>query len=123
MSAYLRIGEVAKAVGVSVETLRRWEAAGRVTFERQGNQRVLSVDALDSLLSATPRPQSSARNHLPGTVVAVQRDGVMAQIELACGDFRIVALTSREAADELGLTVGSRATAVIKATTVIVETP
>ena len=54
-------------------------------------------------------------------MVAVKRDGVMAQVELACGDFRIVSLMSRDAADELGLEVGKAATAVVKATNVIVE--
>ena len=64
---------------------------------------------------------SSARNRLSGIVVAVKRDGVMAQVELACGDYRIVSLMSRDAADELGLEVGRPATAVVKATNVIVE--
>jgi molybdopterin-binding protein len=119
----LRIGEVAKAVGVSVETLRRWEAEGRVRFVRQGNQRMLPAAELNALLqarSSSPK-QSSARNRLPGVVVSVVRDGVMAQVELSCGDHRIVSLMSREAADDLQLEPGVLATAVVKATTVIVE--
>jgi molybdopterin-binding protein len=119
----LRIGEVAKAVGVSVETLRRWEAEGRVKFVRQGNQRMLPAAELSALLqsrSGSPR-QSSARNRLPGVVVSVVRDGVMAQVELSCGDHRIISLMSREAADDLGLEPGVLATAVVKATTVLVE--
>ena len=64
---------------------------------------------------------SSARNRLTGIVIGVKRDGVMAQVELACGDYRIVSLMSRDAADELGLEVGKPATAVVKATNVIVE--
>lgn len=123
MAEYLRIGEVAQAVGVSVDTLRRWEAEGRVTFERQHNQRVLPVDDLAPLIAslAGSSATSSARNRLTGIVVAVKRDGVMAQVELACGDYRIVSLMSRDAADELGLEVGRAATAVVKATNVIVE--
>ena len=123
MAEYLRIGEVAQAVGVSVDTLRRWEAEGRVTFERQHNQRVLAADDLAPLIAslAGSSATSSARNRLSGIVVAVKRDGVMAQVELACGDFRIVSLMSRDAADELGLEVGRAATAVVKATNVIVE--
>jgi molybdopterin-binding protein len=119
----LRIGEVAQAVGVSVDTLRRWEAEGRVTFERQHNQRVLPADELAPLISSLggSSATSSARNRLAGIVVAVKRDGVMAQVELACGDYRIVSLMSRDAADELGLEVGKMATAVVKATNVIVE--
>lgn len=123
MAEYLRIGEVAQAVGVSVDTLRRWEAEGRVRFERRHNQRVLAVDALAPLLAslAGSSSSSSARNRLSGVVVAVKRDGVMAQVELACGSYRIVSLMSREAADDLGLEVGKPATAVVKATNVIVE--
>ena len=123
MAEYLRIGEVAQAVGVSVDTLRRWEAEGRVTFERQHNQRVLAADDLAPLIASLSGSSatSSARNRLAGIVVAVKRDGVMAQVELACGDYRIVSLMSRDAADELGLEVGRAATAVVKATNVIVE--
>ena len=123
MPDYLRIGEVATALGVSVDTLRRWESDGRVEFERQRNQRVLRADKLADLLqlhAASPRT-SSARNRMAGVVVSVKRDSVMAQVEMACGDFRIVSLMSREAADDLGLEPGSPATAVVKATTVIIE--
>ena len=123
MAEYLRIGEVAQAVGVSVDTLRRWESEGKVTFERRHNQRVLAADALAPLLAslAGSSSTSSARNRMQGVVVAVKRDEVMAQVELACGDFRVVSLMSRDAADELGLEVGKAATAVVKATNVIVE--
>ncbi|WP_375489995.1 molybdopterin-binding protein [uncultured Jatrophihabitans sp.] len=125
MADYLRIGEVAQAVGVSVDTLRRWERDGRVRFERVNNRRVLPTDRLAALAASVPAPAgsgSSARNHLTGVVVDVRRDGVMAQVELSCGEFRVVSLMSREAADELGLAAGVRATAVIKATNVVVET-
>ena len=123
MAEYLRIGEVAQAVGVSVDTLRRWETEGRVAFQRHGNQRVLPVDELAPLIAslAGSSSTSSARNRLTGIVVAVKRDGIMAQVELACGDYRIVSLMSRDAADELGLEVGRPATAIVKATNVIVE--
>jgi len=123
VAEYLRIGEVAQAVGVSVDTLRRWESEGRVTFQRQHNQRVLPADELAPLVAslAGSSSTSSARNRMTGIVVAVKRDGVMAQVELACGDYRIVSLMSRDAADELGLEVGKAATAVVKATNVIVE--
>jgi molybdopterin-binding protein len=125
VAEYLRIGEVAQAVGVSVDTLRRWEAEGRVTFERQHNQRVLPAAGLAPLIAslAGSSTSSSARNRLTGIVVAVKRDGVMAQVELACGDYRVVSLMSRDAADDLGLEVGRPATAVVKATNVIVEVP
>lgn len=124
MIDYLRIGEVAKAVGVSIETLRRWEGEGKIAFERQGNKRVLERSKLPSLLSSLGRPERtfSARNHLPGVIVSVERDKIMAKVELACGDFRVVSLISREAADEMGLEPGVAATAIVKATNVMVET-
>ncbi len=123
MAEFLRIGEVAQAVGVSVDTLRRWEAEGRVEFERRGNQRVLPADRLAPLIASTNpgNAVSSARNRFGGVVVSVVKDGVMAQVELACGDYRVVSLMSREAADELGLEPGVPATAVIKSTNVVVE--
>jgi molybdopterin-binding protein len=119
----LRIGEVAKALGVSIDTLRRWDAEGRVKFVRRGNQRMLPAAQLGKLLSGKEgsTKRSSARNRLSGVVVSVERDGVMAKVELACGDFRIVSLMSREAADELKLEPGVYATAVVKATNVIVD--
>jgi len=123
MEDLVRIGEVAKALGVSVDTLRRWEAAGRIAFVRQGGQRHLPRAELRALVAAhsTTAGRTSARNRMAGTVVAVEKDGVMAKVELACGPFRIVSLMSREAADELGLEPGVDATAVVKATTVIVD--
>ena len=123
MVDYLRIGEVAQRVGVSVDTLRRWESEGRITFERRGNQRVLPAADLAGFLSSLAGSDrtSSARNRLTGFVVGVERDGVMAKVELACGDYRIVSLMSREAADEMELAPGVAATAVVKSTSVIVE--
>lgn len=120
---YLRIGEVAKACGVSVDTLRRWEADGRITFERLGGQRVLPRDRLPELIGdlAAGPAKSSARNRFAGTVVSIRRDPVMSQVELACGDYRVVSLISTEAVDDLGLEVGSPATAVVKATNVMLE--
>ncbi len=122
MAELLRIGEVAQAVGVSVDTLRRWEAAGRIAFQRQGNQRVLPAEDLAKVAALTPTKRtSSARNHFAGRVIAVKKDEVMAQVELACGEYRVVALISAEAVDELGLAPGVAATAVVKATNVMVE--
>src|SRR5919199_1437484 len=120
---YLRIGEVAKRVGVSVDTLRRWETEGRISFERRGNQRVLPAGELAGFLNSLVGAErtSSARNRLTGVVVAVERDGVMAKVELACGDYRIVSLMSREAADDMQLAPGVPATAVVKSTSVMVE--
>src|SRR5919206_4606666 len=122
MEDVLRIGAAATALGVSPDTLRRWERDGRVTFERRGSTRYISAEEVARLLRARQLPtRSSARNRLDGVVVAIKRDGVMAQVELACGPYRIVSLMSREAADELALEPGTPAVAVVKATTVIVE--
>lgn len=123
MEEFVRIGDVAKALDVSIDTLRRWEGDGRISFVRRGSQRYLPAEELRELVAghSTTAGKTSARNRMSGTVVAVKRDEVMAQVELACGPYRIVSLMSREAADEMGLEPGVSATAVVKATTVIVE--
>jgi molybdopterin-binding protein len=119
----IQIGAAATALGVSIDTLRRWERSGRVAFERRGNRRYMSSVELSKLLHERGASgHSSARNHFTGVVVAVKRDDVMAQIDLVCGPFRVVSLMSREAADDLGLKPGVTATAVVKATNVIIET-
>jgi molybdopterin-binding protein len=121
---FVKIGVAAAALGVSVDTLRRWERAGKITFERQGRQRFISGAELSRVLrNRGNKGRSSARNHFQGTVVGVKKDTVMAQIEMICGTFRVVSLMSREAADELELKPGSSVTAVVKSTNVIVETP
>ena len=90
---------------------------------RRANQRYISSHDLSNLLRArSVGGHTSARNRMPGTILAVKKDGVMAQIEMACGPYRIVSLMSREAADELDLKPGDQAAALVKSTTVIVET-
>lgn len=122
MDNMVRIGAAAAALGLSVDTLRRWERDGRIAFERHGGQRYLRADDLARLLrERSTHERTSARNRMTGVVVAVQRDGVMAQVDMACGPFRVVSLMSREAVDDLDLKPGMAATAVIKATNVIVE--
>ena len=119
----VQIGAAAAALGVSVDTLRRWERAGRVVFERRGSQRFISAHDLSELLrERSARGLTSARNRLQGTILSVKKDGVMAQIDMACGPYRIVSLMSREAAEELELKPGDQAVAVVKSTTVIIET-
>jgi molybdopterin-binding protein len=122
MDDLVRIGAAAQALGVSVDTLRRWEREGRVAFERRGNSRFLRAEQLAALMRARgASDRSSARNRLHGVVLEVKRDGVMAQVDMACGPYRVVSLMSAEAADELGLKPGDPVTAVVKATTVVVE--
>jgi len=123
-----RIGEAAELLGVSVDTVRRWVDAGRLGAERDdhGHRSIAGTD-LAAFARATadePDPgsrRSSARNRLRGIVTAIARDAVMAQVDIQAGPFRVVSLMSREAVDELGLEIGSAATAVIKSTTVVVE--
>jgi molybdopterin-binding protein len=128
-----RVSEAAALIGVSDDTLRRWADAGRLDLVR-GEGRLIQVDgvqlahlatelAADGALaaSASRGPQASARNRMPGIVTRVVRDGVMAQVEIQAGPFRMVSLISREAADELGLEVGAPAVATVKATNVGVE--
>jgi molybdopterin-binding protein len=119
----VKIGAAAAALGVSVDTLRRWERNGRITCQRRGTQRYMSSrDLADLLRDRGATGLSSARNRLQGMVVAVKKDDVMAQIDMACGPYRIVSLMSREAADELDLKPGDQAAADVKSTTVIIET-
>ena len=121
-SSLMRIGAAAEAIGVSVDTLRRWDRDGRAAFERRNGQRFLPVSEVARLRQQRGVPaRSSARNVLDGTVLRVTKDGVMAQVELACGPYRIVSLMSREAADELGLAPGVEASAVIKSTNDVID--
>jgi molybdopterin-binding protein len=126
--ATYRIGEAADLLGVSVDTVRRWIDAGRLAAERDGHghRTVGGADLAGFARSLADEPdtgarRSSARNRLRGIVTAITRDAVMAQVDIQAGPFRLVSLMSREAVDDLGLEVGSPATAVIKSTTVVVE--
>ncbi len=127
----LRVGQAAEMLGVSVETLRRWEAEGRLRTSRsEGGQRLVEIGEVSRLLAERPRAATdrpivaqSARNRFPGIVTRVERDGVAAVVEVLAGPHRLVSLMTAEAVDELGLSVGSEAVCVVKATNVIVEVP
>ena len=126
-----KVSEAAALLGVSDDTIRRWAEAGKLTLSGSpstvdGVQLAALAQELaaDSALStAFPNTKASARNRITGIVTKVTKDGVMAQVELQAGPFRIVSLMSREAADELKLEPGKLATASVKATTVVVEIP
>lgn len=123
-----RIAEAAELLGVSADTVRRWADSGRLPGARDANgHRVIEGRDLAAYLhdrgrTDDARHTSSARNRFPGLVTDVKRDTVMAQVEIQAGPHRVVSLMSREALDELGLDIGDVAIAVVKSTTVIVET-
>jgi molybdopterin-binding protein len=128
---HLRISEAALLLGVSDDTVRRWGEAGRIALDRDDAGRLtVAGRELAELLraggeSSEPGPivGRSARNRFTGIVTRVVRDGVMAQVEMRAGPFRVVSLMSREAADELALDVGVVAVASVKSTNVVVEIP
>src|SRR5215831_17448321 len=124
----LRLGEAAKLLGVSPDTVRRWVDAGRIHAERTaGGQRAVDgaelarFAARNSRAASRVRSQHSARNRFAGIVTKIVRDKVAAQVEIQAGPHRLVSLLTREAVDELGLAPGVRAVALVKATHVTVE--
>ena len=122
----LRVREAAVFLGVSEDTVRRWIEKGSLAAGADATGRkVLEVARLARELAVTPEvpgaPATSARNRFVGLVTDVVMDRVMAQVELQCGPFRVVSLMSSEAARELGLAPGTVASAVVKATQVVIE--
>jgi molybdopterin-binding protein len=122
----LLLGEAARAIGVSVDTLRRWERAGNLRTKRDGaNRRRVARREVERLAAHPARHAAgdslSARNRFPGIVRSVETDGVMALVEIEAGPHRITAAVTRDAVEELGLAPGVPATAAVKATSVMVE--
>jgi molybdopterin-binding protein len=127
----IRIGEAAEMLGVSVDTLRRWERERNLrTVRTTGGQRSVPLAEVTRLLAerrrtVVDRPivAQSARNRFAGVVTRIQRDAVAAVVEIQAGPHRLVSLMTAEAVDDLGLEVGDEAIGVVKSTNVVVEIP
>ncbi len=123
------MGEAARALDVSLDTLRRWDAAGTLATTRDArNRRRVPLAEIERLgrrpRKRAPQPgatRGSARNRLPGVVRSVEADGVMALVEVEAGPFTVVAAVTRDAIEDLALVPGSAITAVVKATSVMLQ--
>jgi len=125
MADDLSLGEAAKQLGVSVDTLRRWDRDGKLQTSRDANdRRRVPVAEVERLRSSPQRHRTgdgfSARNRFEGTVVSVESDGVMALVEIESGPHRITAAITRDSVEELGLVEGVEAYATVKATSVMI---
>ena len=127
----IRVGQAAEVLGVSTDTLRRWEASGKLRTRRsRGGQRLIALADVLRLAGSRrdkekerPGVAQSARNRFAGIVTRVTKDKVAAQVEIQAGPHRIVSLLTREAVDELDLQPGVLAVAAVKATSVVIELP
>lgn len=133
MATY-RVRQISDLLGVSDDTVRRWAESGRLPASRDATGRVIVAGtdlaefadqlALQTAPAVPTRIASeSSRNRLTGLVTKVQRDGLMAQVEMRCGPFRVVSIMTAEAADDLELVPGALAIASVAATGVVIEVP
>lgn len=125
----LRIGQAAAVLGVSVDTIRRWEDDGRIeTARSDGGQRLVPMAEVRRLLDERPRKRhriaaTSARNQLEAVVTEVVADAAAATVEMQAGPYRLLALTTAESVRDLRLAPGDRVVATVKATSVMVALP
>ncbi len=115
--------EAARALGISLDTLRRWDRAGKIAVERDdANRRVVPASEVERLRGRERADALSARNHLRGVVRAVEVEGLLARVEIDVTEpARMVAIVTRESVEELRLRPGVAAAGVVKATSVMVE--
>jgi molybdopterin-binding protein len=115
--------EAARMLGISLDTLRRWDRQGRIKTERDAaNRRRVATSEVERLRGREETHDLSARNRFRGVIRDVKVEGLLAQVELeTTAPTRVVAVITREAVEQLGLAAGQSATAVVKATSVLVE--
>jgi len=119
----LSAAEAARALGISVDTLRRWDRDGKITVERDAaNRRVVPLAEVERLSAPHGDETLSARNRFRGVVRSVELDGLLAKVEIDVTEpSRVVAIVTRESVAELGLKAGMSAAGVVKSTSVMVE--
>ena len=120
---FYSVSEAARTLGISIDTLRRWDRLGRIKTERDpGNRRLVSASEIDRLKGMSEGGTLSARNRFRAIVTEVKTDGLMAQVEMVVSEpVRLVAVVTRDAVEELELKPGMAATAIVKSTSVMVQ--
>jgi molybdopterin-binding protein len=117
------IGEAARALGVSIDTIRRWDRDGRIETSRdRGNRRLIAATEIERIRGPDSDGTLSARNRFHGTVREIKMDGLIAQVDIDVNEpIRVVSIITRESFEELGLRPGMSATAVVKSTSVMIQ--
>jgi molybdopterin-binding protein len=117
------IGEAARALGVSIDTVRRWDREGKIETTRdRGNRRVIAAAEIDRIRGSEGDATLSARNRFHGIVRDVKMDGLLVQVEIDVNEpVRVVSIITRDSFEELGLRPGKPATAVVKSTSVMIQ--
>ena len=120
---YYNVSEAAKVLGVSVDTLRRWDRTGKIKAERDSaNRRVIPASEIDRLRGESGTETLSARNRFNGIVTEVTVEGLLARVEMVVSDpVRVVAVVTREAVQDLELRPGMSATAIVKSTSMMIQ--
>jgi molybdopterin-binding protein len=118
----LSAAEAARRLGISLDTLRRWDRTGKIAVTRDAaNRRRVAASEIERVAGSRPQ-QLSARNRFAGVVSSVEVEGLLAQVEIEVhGPVRIVAVITRDAVESLGLAPGAPATGIVKSTSVLVE--
>ena len=120
---FYSVSEAAKTLGISVDTLRRWDRQGRIKAERdKSNRRVVPASEIERLRGEPGSTHLSARNRFNAVITDVKIEGLIAQVEMVVSDpVRLVAVVTRDAVEDLGLKAGLPATAIVKSTSVMVQ--